>query len=693
MKRYAQWSRLSPKLLWILVIIGLAASLPLAADRYRTEQTSKKVEFVFDYRDLLEISDYKPNPRQFVADQLAEMKKRGIQSLAIYESTLNELKLSRRIELYNAHDAAALSQTPVSPTENYTYVLFTEPQSQAEIKDLIERSFARLNVKTAPWSVKNQQGLVIQLPLDEASAKSMDPDPIALRTIKDLGFRVVPRLSNRRPLDPAEMDRLLQRLEDAGARTIIVDGDATATVPGYSNVDPGVSSVNSLKMMADLMKKHHMGLATIEIILKTPQKGYTTLAKSLDYNVLRLHSFTENDASKLTENLTKQDLEARIQGVADRFVLAVKDRNIRMIFLNARATKSLDKGTFVDPLSAIYESLTGKNGAMKRIENAGYTLGQAHAFDKSDAGWRKALKPLVVLGGVSLIALVISYFSLLLTAPLFVLGLLGAAALNVLSANALYKLLALGVGVFAASLAVILAIRRLRAVRAKASPGAAIVRSIGLLVAVSVVSLIGAAYIVGLLNDITYNLLLDQFKGVKILAYLPIVIAAVYLLVFSEELTPAGRFAKVRRMLGSPITVLWVLTAVVIGVAGIYYLSRTGNEGSVSSGELVFRSFLENTLGVRPRTKEFLIGHPAFLLGAYLVWRKQKWGLYLLLIGVVAQADMIGTFTHLHTPLDISAIRDIYGGIGGVLIGLVAIAVWEVCARSWNRWGRLLKES
>lgn len=73
--RYTAANRLLRKLLWWLVIIGLLASLPLAFFREQTEKSANQVEFVFDYRDLLEMADVRPNPQGFVSEQLQAMKK------------------------------------------------------------------------------------------------------------------------------------------------------------------------------------------------------------------------------------------------------------------------------------------------------------------------------------------------------------------------------------------------------------------------------------------------------------------------------------------------------------------------------------------------------------------------------------------------------------------------------------------
>ncbi|MFE5324133.1 DUF5693 family protein [Paenibacillus sp. NPDC056579] len=679
--RYLQWNKRSIKWLWWLVILGMLASLPIAYERNETEQqTARKVEFVFDYRDLLEISDTQTDPRQFVTNQVKEMKKAGIQSMAIYESTLNELRLARRIEVFSSHEATALTQSPISPNENFTYVLFAEKDSQEKLQPLIVQTFSSLNVKTRPWNFKNQNGLIIEMGLEEANLKPMDPDPITLQMLKDQGFQIVMRMSNRRPFNEERMDTLLGQLQKYGVKRFIVDGE---TVPGYVSD----SDFENIEKMSELMKKHHMGLANIEL-QKTQQKGFNKLAKLLDYNVVRLHSFTEKDGEKLTENLTEQELNDRIQGVADRFVLAVKDRNIRMVFLNAKAVKNLDKGLILNPLESLRKSLVGPDGALNRIQDAGYTLGIAERFFPFHSGWQKIAKGLLFIGAIALITLTISYFIPEIALLVFIVGLIGGAGLYVLNANLFAQALALGAGTCAPTLAILFAIRTARN-RHGSQGGSKLLFAIWLLLKTSAISVIGICFIVGLLNSIIYQLVIDQFRGVSVLHLLPIVLVALYWLLFNDDLTHREKLQKGKKLLTSYISVLWVIGAAVLVAGAMYYLSRTGNEGQASAFERLFRSFLENTLGVRPRTKEFLIAHPLFLLGAYLCV-KYRSALLLILVGVVGQASIVDTFAHLHTPLMISSIRIVYGLAFGIPIGIGLIVVWEIVVRSWRRWTPLL---
>ncbi|MCZ8514853.1 DUF5693 family protein [Paenibacillus filicis] len=679
------WNQKTLKWLWWLVILGILAAIPVAYERHVTEQnTGRKVEIVFDYRNLLDISDTQTDPRKFVLDQLDQLKQHGVQSMAVYEATLNELKQSRRIELFTSHEASSLTQTPISPNENFTYLLFAEKDSEQKLRPMIQNTFAALNVKTRPWSYKNQPGMIIEMSMDDAMLKTMDPDPITLQLLKEKGYNIVVRMSNRRPFDEAQMDTLLGELQKLGVKRMIVDGE---TVPGFISD----KNMHNLDIMGELLKKHQIGLASTEALYqKVPQRGFARVAKDINYNVVRLHPLTESDTQKLTENVTEQELNDRIQAYADRFVLAVKDRNIRMIFLHAKAVRSTDKGKIVNPLDSIYLTLKGPDGALPRIQKAGYQLGPATSFVPVHSGWQPIAKGLIWLGAAALIALTVSYFFPEITLLVFVVLLLGTGLLYLKNANTFAQVLALGAGTSSPTLAIMYAIRAARS-KLKETQGSRLVFAILLLLRTSLISLIGVLFIVGLLNHITYSLVLDQFRGVSVLHAAPIALAAVYWLLFSDNTTYREKLLRINGFLRANITILWVVTVVVIAAVGYYYISRTGNEGQTSAVEKLFRSFLENTLGVRPRTKEFLIAHPLFLLGAYLSYRYRS-ALLFILVGVIGQASIVDTFAHLHTPLKISLIRIIYGLGFGTLIGIALIVVWEIVSRSWRRWVPRLNE-
>jgi hypothetical protein len=106
-------------------------------------------------------------------------------------------------------------------------------------------------------------------------------------------------------------------------------------------------------------------------------------------------------------------------------------------------------------------------------------------------------------------------------------------------------------------------------------------------------------------------------------------------------------------------------------------MSRTGNAGQVSAIELQVRLMLEQLLYVRPRTKEFLIGFPLFILALHMVKSYPKAYYFLLIPGVIGFLSLVNTFTHLHIPLLISLLRSGYSIVFGFIIGLVLIWLYE----------------
>jgi membrane protein DedA with SNARE-associated domain len=83
---------------------------------------------------------------------------------------------------------------------------------------------------------------------------------------------------------------------------------------------------------------------------------------------------------------------------------------------------------------------------------------------------------------------------------------------------------------------------------------------------------------------------------------------------------------------------------------------------------------MDNILGVRPRTKEFALGHPLMLLLCYLGYRNNRF-LPILLLGAIGQVSLVNTFAHIHTPLLVSALRTVNGLWLGIIIGLILIGI------------------
>ncbi|MEK3783879.1 DUF5693 family protein [Paenibacillus sp. FSL R5-0810] len=668
-QKWKRWNTAARKWLWILVVLGVAASLPVGYDRLQTESTSKNVELVFDYRDLLDVSVYQAKPEDFISEQLDRLKENGVMSMALYESTLDELVKSRRITVYDAQQAADLTGTTISPNENFTYIAFNSEESAVLIKPIIEETYSRLGIPVRAWNYeKAVDGLVLETPRSNAVIKPMTPDPITIAMLRDKGFTIVPRLSDSLPYDEAYVEQLMAYFSDIGVKRILFEGDAAK---GFNdNADK-----KSLNAFGKLLNQYNIGLVAIENI-KRPQKGFTQLAYMTDYNVTRIYSLSERDANLDPET------------IGDRFALASKDRNIRMFYLNAEPSRDMTKASITHPLDNLIDALTGTGQAIQKMEDNGFTMGLAEPFKVTDSSMQRYFKLGAVIGAIALITLMISYYIPFLTVPAFLLGLVGSAGLYVLKPTLLEQALALFAAISAPTVAVILAIRKVndtQKIIPDMSAGRRVSHSIVLLVKTTIISLAAVPVVVALLNNVTYMLVLDQFRGVSLLAAAPIALIAVYVVLYRGGST----YSSIQKLLKAPITLTWVIAAGIVGIVGMYYLSRTGNAGAVSPIEMAFRSFLENTFGVRPRNKEFLLAHPMMVLGVFLSF-KYRYAVYLLIIGVMGQLSMVGTFTHIHTPIYISAIRVVLGLGLGLIIGLIAIAAWQILERIWKRWSPLL---
>ncbi|WP_027087179.1 DUF5693 family protein [Cohnella panacarvi] len=660
------------KWLWWVVIVGLIAALPVMYARAETESSSKNVAIVMDYRDLLQVSSTQKEPQAYVQEQLLRLREAGVNGMAVFESTLEELSWAGEINVYNAAQAALLEQRVSPPEDNRTYLIFHHSEHEKVLRPIIEWAFTHYGADVRNWTAGGLSGLSIGMGYDDALIHPMEPNPIAMQELIGQGFQVYPRLSNRiLPYDAAEVKIWLDKYQALGVKRVLFDGEA---VTGWGEG----TSMNGVKQFADMLDEHGLGVAMFEN-LKVPVKGLSKVANLLEFDAIRGHSISEGEMTIL-----------KTAQIEDRLVLAVKDRNIRLIYLNALAARDAVKGLVYHPLDKIVDALGGTEdakGVIGQLEDFGYAVGEPAAFEIHTASAGTVFKGLAALGAIALCAIMIGQFIPALLSAAFAIGAVGFAGLYVLKPDLMAQTLALFTAIAAPTTAVILLVKKLRELRdgdADLSVARRLGGSLLLFVRTTILSLAAIPFMVALLDDITYSLVLQQFRGVSLLHLAPIALVALYVFLYGSNDSVLG---NARRILAMPLTVLWIVGLGIIAAGGLYYLSRTGNAGEVSGLELQFRSLLENAFGVRPRTKEFLLGHPLFLAGIFLALR-YRWAMALIIAGTIAQLSMVDTFAHIHTPMLLSAIRVLLGLGLGLIIGLIAIAAWQIVEGAWTRWVR-----
>lgn len=247
-------------------------------------------------------------------------------------------------------------------------------------------------------------------------------------------------------------------------------------------------------------------------------------------------------------------------------------------------------------------------------------------------------------------------------------GGVGVAALSVDSLP-LWQLMTLAVAIAGASLAVLVAVGSPVAEPARESSSGPIVRSYLLGVGIA----LATGLVVAALGSRTEFLTgLVPFLGVKALLIVPPVVVG--LVTFASTWAPGS--LGWRRWVGGVRPLQLVGGAVVlVGVA--YYLVRSGNSGLASAAELWLRDALDETLYVRPRFKEALLGFPAMVLA--VAWscgafdgRRTGWVVCWSVVAGIGTASMVDTFAHFHTPLALSLLRSAYSLVIGLVLGLVA---------------------
>lgn len=216
-----------------------------------------------------------------------------------------------------------------------------------------------------------------------------------------------------------------------------------------------------------------------------------------------------------------------------------------------------------DSIDNIIKSLKEPGNAIEQMEKNGFHMGRAEAFHITDSSLQHYLKMVVVLGGVAFVALMISYFLPLLTLLTFVLGLIGSAGLYVLKPTLFEQALALFVAISGPTVAMILAVRKINALNgadSELATGRRVTHAIVLYIKTAIISMAAIPFVIALLNNITYSLVLNQFRGVSLLHAAPILLIAVFVILYRG----GQPFRQIGKLFRTPITLLWVVAGVVI---------------------------------------------------------------------------------------------------------------------------------
>jgi len=638
---------------YILIGIALVISFYLGVQRMNIEKDYDQVEIMVNSTELVSLA----NANNLEIKELAaDLKDRGVTGVLVKEISLGDMARTGQIEFFQGQEvklvpyAESLPQNlPLSDANIFIPIHDKELEEQI-VKHLdnkmpgVKYYPGEIPVVVVPINIPNSDKEKESI-YEDLKSIGVGFDLDSLNEIASLGIKVIPQVRDWPKPTEESLKFIAEEIKNIPNLSFIMFNDKQ--IPGYPD---------KIKLLVDEFKNSqgevYAPVGTVEFF---NQKGITQFATYMNKETVRVHSIALND-------MVNYNPEKAI----DRFELAVSERNIRALFVR-----------FFDmeqPAAALENNLNYLEDLKAALEKQGYTVGQVEQFNSPV--YSRILIGLIGLGVIAGGILILTKKDWLFIA--IVLGALGVIAWGgLLYKNPLMarKLMALASVIIFPTLAFLVVMKEKKR---------NLLDSIISLLKMSALSLIGALLMVGLLADKLFMLKLDQFIGVKAAHIIPLLLIPLLLHTFNEK-----PVVTVKRILNQAITYKYVLLASIALLALAVYVIRTGNDGTalVTSLEEQIRAGLKEILGVRPRTKEFLIGHPFTLILLYFGVSTRNWILLLpaiwilLLPAIIGQVSLVNTYAHIHTPLIISIIRSFHGLWMGIIIGIILIYAWKIAEK------------
>ncbi|MGI6129853.1 MAG: DUF5693 family protein [bacterium] len=557
-----------------------------------------------------------------------ELQPEGIRYLVIREDTLRRLKQVGRIQVLTGWELYQLSKMlqsegliakRVIDTPDFglqdTYILTGDKEL---FNRLVQRLSYRLPNKVRPFSGLAAEGsyvLAVQGRWDELTSVAIGISLDDVAQVRALGYEPILSWVDSEKT-AAEIDADLNHLAQVRPEVVM----------------PGSIAVGSRERVGAALIATGVFHGVPEF---GPAQGADVLAKASGYNTVRVY-------------------ERPVHTVYQEYLLAVRDRNVRLVIPHLLWQVPPSQGN----ITLVEANRRHLSQIVTAIKAAGGELGPPQPFKLQYSNrWLLAL----IIGLLPAVVVWPNHRPLWAWIRL-VLG-LGLATVTLLLPVGAAVWWRKGVALLVAGAVPAQAIIWAEQAKVKQQQRASLKTGIITLTKCAAYTLLGAIVVQGLLGEAAFLLKLDAFAGIKV-AYM-ITLGLVLVCLYKQQWT--GRdWWRQKQIAPVELAALGLL-----GVAVWVLFNRSGNTSviPIPAWELSARSFLESILFVRPRTKEFLVGHPALMLAAAGWGSGKSYRPYLIALGAVGQASMMNTFVHLHTPFVISLVRSLLGLGIGLLIG------------------------
>lgn len=643
---------------WILLaflVAGIVSGLLLVKERHYIEAQQEQIENIIDYDGLLRANAYE---KRSLGEAIASAKESGITALAIYDRTLQKETDAGHIRMYTSNDLQQLQITGVQPGTTYIGMIPGKEAYFQEVQDDLLRRLGQNKVHILQTELGPMLGLA--LPSDSLKDMNLGISRLQAEEVVKLGFHVIVRPTNYKGATVEDVDHVFQRIDGiSGVTGMIFVGKEALGYPLH--VDRTLEQLEKRQIPL-------VGIEAVNQLQYFPQAGFLEMANANHYKVGRLYTVSKEEVRKLTP-----------AELIQWFYISDIERNIRYN-LFPLYEQGVDNKTALETTLFVAKQVTDK------LQARGFTTGQASVYPVYTPN--TLLRVLTMTGVISLATLTLGQFvhirkSYLLV--LFALGSIVSIGIYILTTGT--KIMSAWALVAAIS-APVLAMTMIFDCWSKRnhtgiSPWRSTLESVVYLVVAALIAAIGGISIAAMLGSTQFFMEFALFRGVKLTFVAPVLLTAIaYLQRFPiwkgrtiSSVSDVKSF--ITEFVQIDIKVYSLLIAGALALVAYVFVGRSGHTAGVPvpSWELALRRFLENTMYARPREKEFLIGHPAFMLAAYAVGRRIPMVMHfaLSIAAVIGIASMVETFCHLRTPVYMSIARGYDGLLLGIVIGLVAI--------------------
>ena len=704
------------RLLVLLALLGLLASLVPIVNRVQTEESNKYYDYVLDYASLRSMARQSSQTEDEWLDLFRSL---GVDKVALSEASalnlhdnaaipVHAMTVKKAAESYgweNNYPAEVVSwlseSTDVSDaiiwTETaaaYEWMLdaFTARFEDFEAKTYLEGEHGFLFIQQQKNGMKGEKLLDLRLGIW----------PGTVELIERHGYQIVPRTVTQKDMNGTKFaEAYIDVLKHYNAPYFMNNGDELVGYESDEGWDLLVQYLNESGASVAMMEQNDQSQ-------NQTWPGIEDLLNETGYRGIRVF----NEWAYIQNRYQYCGYEGP-EEITNTFFRAIAERNCKVIFLKMILEPDTDVSWDADEKEWVYITDPAEYEKLladldTRLAPLGYTRGTVPAMEMEDPSVL-----LKVVQGIGTAALLVMLFDLFFfigkrwRTILLALGALGFAGLAVLKPAMFRLILSMSGGIVMPSLAAVGLCRVLMEKR-RTEPQAKFGRVLGYTLGISVLTILtafcGSLLATSALSQLSYMIEMDLYRGVKIMQLIPIgLFILAYLLVYAYEETgardavlahvgPRGEKGRVKRfnayfaqVMKTPMQLGWFVAIVVIAVAAVflllvfvYYIYRTGNSTTTPETELAFRNFLENTLIARPRTKEMLIGWPMLMLFIWSLRRGMKFLPMVFGMGMsIGLVSVVNTFLHIRTPFLLSLLRTGWGILFGLLIGLAAVVIAE----------------